>query len=77
MKLRYQLLVKERIEVSKIRTAIKHNTKRSKRLVNLKEFLSGQNLRIEEEAGFKAYVKYKQYMSLENWNIKLSEYLSR
>lgn len=63
--------------MSKVRTAITNNVKKSKRLINIKEFLSGKNLRIEEEAGFKAYVNYEQYMPLENWNLKLSEYLNK
>lgn len=59
------------------RVSIKKPIQKSKRLINIKEFLIGKNLRIEEIAGFKAYVNYEKYMSDENWNIKLKEYLNK
>ena len=63
--------------MSKQRTAITSKVKKSKRLIHIKEFLLGKNLRIEQEAGFKAYVHYETYMTLEKWNRKLSEYLNK
>jgi hypothetical protein len=51
--------------------------KKSSRLVNIKEFIHGQTMRLEEIAAFRVFVENTRYMSTEEWNARLTEFRNR
>lgn len=67
--------VREPIITTEVKPAVAFQ--RSRRKMNLKEFLLGKNLKSGTIAGFKMFLNGKEWMLEEEWEQTLQNYLNR